>query len=183
MEFEEFRKKVLRVHDTRVYKVTNSYNIKEIYESIRKNKWYKIGRPLTEKEFYSIIRTVNKCLAEELLKGNDITLPYKMGRIELRKFDTVTVFKDGKLKTTNPVSWSKTLELWHKDKEAMHNKTLIRRITKDKVKVVYNTYRASYNNKSFYQFIMNRELMKTIIDKYNNGEFDLFKLKSYNELG
>lgn len=38
------------------FKVTGSWGIYDAYKSIRRHKWYDIGRPLTEKEFYAIVR-------------------------------------------------------------------------------------------------------------------------------
>ena len=55
--------KVLRRHDSRNHKITNSLGVYDAYKYIRKNKWLDIGRPLKEKEFYRIIREVNKLLA------------------------------------------------------------------------------------------------------------------------
>jgi hypothetical protein len=43
----------------RYYKVNNSLGVYDAYKWIRKNKWFNIGRPLKEHEFYSIIRKVN----------------------------------------------------------------------------------------------------------------------------
>ena len=68
-------------------KVRNSWGIYDVYKSVRKHHWYNIGRPVTEKEFYSIIRSVNKLLAEEIALGHTVKLPQKMGKLELRKYE------------------------------------------------------------------------------------------------
>ena len=93
-EYEEFKNSIKKVSSSRTHRVNNSVGVYDIYKDIRKNHWYNIGRPLTEKEFYSIIRTFNKHIADELSKGNDFTLPYKMGTLEIRKYSpNITIKK------------------------------------------------------------------------------------------
>lgn len=72
---DDFRRRVLKLDQPRKTRINNSIGVYQAYKYIRKNKWFNIGRPLTEHEFYVIIRQVNKYLAEELLQGNDIILP------------------------------------------------------------------------------------------------------------
>ena len=76
---DEFRRQVLKVEGPRVHKVNNSYGVYDAYKYIRKNKWLNIGRPLTEHEFYSIIRTVNNYLASSFIEGYTIKFPHRMG--------------------------------------------------------------------------------------------------------
>ena len=66
--------------------VTNSWGVYDAYKLIRKNGWYNIGRPLKEKEFYAIVRGVNKLLAENIINGETVKFPEKMGLLELRKW-------------------------------------------------------------------------------------------------
>jgi hypothetical protein len=44
----DFRSRVLKLNEHRVHKVNNSVGVYDIYKAIRKNKWYSIGRPITE---------------------------------------------------------------------------------------------------------------------------------------
>ena len=69
---------------------------------IRKNHWYNIGRPVTEKEFYAIIRGVNNLLANEIALGHNVIFPERMGRLELRKHPCKATIKNGKLKVNFP---------------------------------------------------------------------------------
>jgi len=98
----------------------------DCYKTLRKNHWYNIGRPLTEKEFYSIIRTINNYLAEELSRGNDIILPHRMGKLEVRKYEPYVKLINNEVVTNRPVDWNKTLELWYNNKEAKDKKLLIK---------------------------------------------------------
>lgn len=172
----DFRKKVLKVNESRRHKVNNSIGVYDIYKDIRKNKWLDIGRPVTEHEFYTIIRQVNDMLAENLLNGEDVVFPHRMGRLELRKRDTYIRFKDGKLKTNMPIDWNETLKLWSEDDEAYESKTLIKAEEKEIYKVFYNKGKALYENKSFYNFKINRDIKRGLKSRIKDRLIDAFKI-------
>lgn len=173
---DEFKESLLSLHDTRKHRISGSVGVYDIYKKLRKNKWMGLPRPLTEHEFYTIIRSVNKLLGQEILEGRDINLPCRMGRIELRKHQTGVKIVNGKLKTNLPVNWKETIKLWYEDNEAFNNKTVIRHNNKEVFRAYYNTYHANYNNKSFFQFILNRDLKRALTDKIKNNEIDAFEL-------
>ena len=177
MTYKEFKFEVQNLNSSRKHKVTNSVGVYSVYKIIRKNHWYNIGRPLTEKEFYSIIRTFNKHIAEELSKGNDFTLPYKMGTLEIRKYSPNITIKDGKLNTPLPIDWDKTLKLWYEDKESYNKKTLVRSDVKEIFRLIYNKSKAEYINKSFYELRFNREIKKKLKYNIKEGIEDAFLLK------
>ena len=177
MTYKEFKFEVQNLNSSRKHKVTNSVGVYSVYKIIRKNHWYNIGRPLTEKEFYSIIRTFNKHIAEELSKGNDFILPYKMGTLEIRKYSPNITIKDGKLNTPLPIDWDKTLKLWYEDKESYDKKTLVRSDVKEIFRLIYNKSKAEYINKSFYELRFNREIKKKLKQNIKEGLIDAFLLK------
>ena len=84
---DEFRRRILKVNGPRKHKINNSLGVYHMYKFIRKNKWFDIEGPISEHDFYSIIRTINNYLAELLSRGHDINLPCQMGRLEIRKYD------------------------------------------------------------------------------------------------
>lgn len=170
----DFRRKVLKVDQPRVHKITNSYGVYDAYKYIRKNKWFNIGRNLTEHQFYYIIRTINNYLADLLVIGKDIHLPCRMGNIEVRKKENNITFKDGKLKAHLPIDWDKTLKLWSEDEEAYKKRTLVKTEDKETFRVWYNKTKANYNNQSFYEFKANRDLKIRLKKKIKNGNFDAF---------
>ena len=177
MTYEEFKSEVQHLNSPRKHKVTNSIGVYSAYKWIRKNRWLNIGRCLTEHEFYSIIRKVNDYLADSFLHGNDIKLPHRMGRIELRKYD-VRINLDGeKVKTNLPIDWDKTLKLWYEDEESYKEKTLVKVEEKEIFKVYYNKQLADYNNQVFYEFNVNRELKKGLKQRIKEGKLDAFKFK------
>lgn len=173
---DDFRRAVLKVEGPRKHKVNNSLGVYDAYKYLRKNKWFDIGRPLTEHEFYTIIRQVNNYLADELLKGNDIVLPHRLGKIELRKYDSKISIKDGVVRTNLPINWDETLKLWSEDEDAYRERTLVKMEEKEIFKVFYNKGAANYNNKSFYAFEVNRDLKRRLKQKIKSGAIDAFKL-------
>ena len=175
-----FMEEVLKLHDSRNHKITGSLGVYDAYKYIRKNKWFDIGRPLKEGEFYKIIRGVNNLLAAELMKGNQIKLPHKLGTLEIRKKPTRVAIVEGKLVNTLPIDWDATLKLWYEDKEAYENKTLVRIENEEVFKVYYNKKDANYNNKSFYEFKPNREIKRSLTKNAREGILDAFILKRYD---
>ena len=175
--YKDFKSVIQGLQNTRTHKITNSLGVYDAYKYIRKNKWFDIGRPLTEHEFYQIIRRVNNYLAEELVNGNDITFPNRMGKLELRKRNSLPVIdKNGSLKVTYAIDWDSTLKLWYDDEEAFNNKTLVRLPERNIFRVKYNKDSANYENKSFMEFQINRDIKTRLKQKIKNNEIDAFNL-------
>ena len=177
IEYDTFKSSIQHLQDNRTHKITNSLGVYDAYKYIRKNKWFDIGRPLTEHEFYQIIRRVNNYLAEELINGNDIIFPNRMGKLELRKRNSLPVIdKNGNLKVTYAIDWDSTLKLWYEDEEAFNNKTLVKIPERNIFRVKYNKDTANYNNKSFMEFQVNRDIKTRLKQKIKNNEIDAFNL-------
>ena len=173
---DEFRRKVLKLNKSRTHKIRNSLGTYDAYKWIRKNKWLDIGRPVTEHEFYTIIRQVNNYLAENILNGEDVVLPHRLGTIELRKYDNRVYVCNGKVVANLPVDWDRTLKLWSEDEEEYKKRTLIKMEEKETFKVFYNKRTANYENKSFMQFKINRDLKRSLKQRIKNKTVDAFKL-------
>lgn len=173
---EDFRREVLKLDKPRTHKVRNSNGVYDAYKWVRKNKWLDIGRPVTEHEFYSIIRQVNNLFVESILRGEDIILPHRLGTIELRKYDTKIAICNDRLVTNLPIDWDKTLKLWSEDEEAYKERALVKMEEKEIFKVFYNKRTANYENKSFMQFEVNRDLKKRLKQKIKSKTIDAFKL-------
>lgn len=174
MTCKDFKSTLKKVRGKRIHKTTNSLGVYDAYKWIRKNKWFDIGRPLTEKEFYSIIRAVNEELACLLSNGQEVTLPERMGKIELRKQDPFIGFKDGKLHVHLAIDWDQTLQLWYEDQEAFEKKQLIKIPEKHIFKFIYTKTRATYPNKSFFELVINRQIKLNIKNKIKQGTIDAF---------
>ena len=157
--YKDFKSAIQGLQNTRTHKVTNSLGSYDAYKYIRKNKWFNIGRPLTEHEFYQIIRRINNYLAEELINGNDVIFPNRMGKLELRKRNSLPVIdKNGNLKVTYAIDWDSTLKLWYEDEEAFNNKTLVRLPERNIFRIKYKKNTANYNNKSLKELKVNRNI-------------------------
>lgn len=172
MNYTEFVDKIVKRRSKKNFKVTNSWGVYDSYKAIRKHKWYDIGRPLTEHEFYKIIREVNNLLAEELAIGKEIIFPCRMGKLEIRKRPVGVSLVRGELKNTYPIAWENTIRLWFEDEEAKNKKTLVRKEVKDVYYVKYNKFRANYENQSFYEFKLNRFVKLALNKNVNKGKID-----------
>lgn len=172
---DNFRREVLKVNKSRVHKVKNSLGVYDAYKWLRKNKWLDM-EPISEHDFYAIIRAVNKALAKSFLHLGSIKLPLRMGEIILRKYHPSITSQDGKIKTNLPVDWDSTLQLWSEDKESYKKRTLIRIEEKEIFKVLYDKSKALYNNKSFYAFSLNRGIKTALKKQLKNGLLDAFML-------
>ena len=173
-DFQEFSNSIKRVNDSRVHKVKNSYGVYDGFKYYRKNKPKEHKYILTESQYFSIIRKVNELLGESLINGEDIILPYRLGRLEVRKYKARITTDGNKIKTNLPVDWDRTLKLWYEDKESYKNRTLIKVEEKEIYKVYYNRNVAEFTNKSFYQFDVNRELKRRLKQNIKEGKLDAF---------
>ena len=178
MEYDDFRKRTLKAEEKKHrFKVTNSYGNKQAWRWVKKNKWLDIGEPLTEREFGTIIKAINKHLQDQLLSGKDAPFPNRMGRLEIRKFEAKREIREGKLVTNLPVNWELTLKLWYADEESKKNKTLIRYENLTRFKVYYNKEFATFNNKNFYKFTPIRALKIGLKEAIVNKGLDAHILK------
>lgn len=170
MEIDKFKNRIKKVNSNRRHKIRNSLGVYDAFKYYRKNRTREPKYVLNESQYFSIIRQVNEALCDEIIRGKDITLPERMGTLELRKFGSKIEFKNGKLRTNLPVDWDRTLELWYEDPIAKENKTLVRIETRDIYTIYYNKATANYNNKVFYKFNVNKALKQRLKDqiKYNN---------------
>lgn len=177
IKYDEFKSSIQHLQENRTHKITNSLGVYDAYKFIRKNKWFNIGRPLTEHEFYQIIRRINNYLSEELVNGNDVIFPNRMGKLELRKRNALPIIdKNGSLKVTYAIDWDSTLKLWYNDEEAFNNKTLVKLPERNIFRVKYNKDIANYENKSFMEFQINRDIKTRLKQKIKNNEIDAFNL-------
>lgn len=175
LEEREFLNSIRKIHEPRVHKVKNSYGIYDGYKYYRKNKPKESEYVLTESQYFAITRKINDLLAEAISRGEDVILPFRLGRIEVRKYDGKITWDGKKVKSNLPIDWDKTLKLWYEDSEAYKNKTLIRMEEKEIHKIYYNKNLANYTNKSFYQFNFNRELKRSLKHNIKEGFIEAFK--------
>lgn len=169
----EFKRRVRKATEHRKHKIRNSLGVYDGYKYYRKNKPKGKEYILSESQYFSIIRQVNNILADEIAKGNEVKLPYRMGTIEVRKYEkSVKIDKDGKVVTNLPVDWDGTLKLWYEDEEAFKNRTLLRLDEQEIYKIVYNKVNANFNNRSFYEIVFNKDLRLKLKHNIKQGITD-----------
>lgn len=175
MTLKEFSAGVRKVKSTHVHKITNSYGTYDFYKFYRKIKPKEKKYILTESEYFAIIRKVNNLLAEEFARGKEIHFPLRMGGIELRKSIKIPKLgPDGKVIFNSVIDWDKTIKLWYDDPESYQNKTLIKQESKEIFRTFYNKARATFNNKAFYMFQLNKELKRAMSKNIRKGLIDAF---------
>lgn len=177
--FKEFRKKVTKSTGTKVHTVTNSYGVYDYYKYYRKNKPKGKKYILSESQYFAIIRQVNELLIEQFLTYSSLTLPERMGTIELRKSNIAPKLDEkGNLKFNAPIDWDKTLKLWYEDEDSYHNKILVKVSNREVFKVNYNKSKAIYNNKYFYMFRLNRQVKRDLKTRIKDNRIDAFNFNT-----
>lgn len=175
MTLQEFSSRVRRATGPHEHKITNSYGTYDYFKFYRRTKPKEKEYVLTESQYFSIIRKVNAALANLFVKGKEIRFPMRMGLIELRKsIKTPKIGPDGKVIFNTMIDWDATIKLWYEDEESFKNKTLIKQESKEVFKTFYNKSSATFNNKSFYLFQLNKELKREISKNIKKGIIDAF---------
>lgn len=177
----EFKKRVRKLSEHRVHKVRGSLGVYDGYKHYRKNKPKDKKYILSESQYFSIIRQVNNLLVDEIVSGNEIKLPHRMGTLEVRKCErSIKLNKNGEVVTNLPIDWDGTLKLWYEDKEAYKDKTLLRLDEQEIYKLYYNKTNANFNNRAFYTFVFNKELRQRLKRNIRLGIVDAFLIKGKN---
>jgi hypothetical protein len=171
-QFNDFKKEILKLDKPRKHTITNSYGVYDAYKYIRKNKWFNIGRPLSEHEFYTMIRLINQELASTLINTGSVKFPLGMGELLVTKGKGNVKFKDGKLVNTYPINWNETLKLWCEDPESKKNKTLIRQRNEEIFKVIYRKSKSIYINSSVFNFRIARCIKEKLKEAILNTNYD-----------
>lgn len=174
MEYSNFRDKVKNVKNKRKHKVHNSYGTKDAFFYYRKIRPKDSKYVLSDIEYLKIIRLVNNVLRDYLIAGDDVILPERMGRLEVKKRANKIDIKNGKVVTNKPVNWNETLKLWYEEPECFKNKTLVREEDNETFRIYYDKNKALYNNKSFYQFSANRQLKLGLKNNIKLNKIDAF---------
>lgn len=175
MAFEDFIKNVKKVNKERHHKVSNSYGSKDAFHFYRKIKPDDSKYVLTDCQYLRIIRLINNRLRDSLKQGEDIILPERMGRLEVRKRAITKEFKNGKLKLTSPVDWNATLKLWYDSPICKNKKQLVRQDVDFIFRVLYNVNKAKYENKTFYEFYTNRDIKLGLKNNIKLNKIDAFE--------
>lgn len=160
--FEEFKKEVCK-SDNPIMNITNSVGVRQGFLFLQKRKWKDVGRPITEKQFQQIVRSVDKELSDVFIKNRILTFPLGMGTLEARSSSTKARYNsEGKLIIPKQVNWNETLKLWYTDPEAFESRILVRSNSPIKFDIVFEKSNLPINNKNFFNFYLNRTALRTI---------------------
>jgi nucleoid DNA-binding protein len=164
-----FKTRIKRSEYSKEHKITASLGMREAFRYYTKK-----SKALNEHTFRRVIRYINNALQEHLATGEDINLPCRMGKLELRKFKTKVSFKDGKIITNLPIDWDETLNLWYEDEDALRRKVKVRMEVPEVFRIFYKKNSANYKNKTFFTFQANRGLKQKLKTNIKNKKVDAF---------
>lgn len=181
LSLSDFKKKVRNASRPRIHKIRNSIGVYSGYKYYRKNKPDDKKYVLSESQYFAIIRQINNLLVDDIVIGIEVKLPHRMGTIEVRKYEkSLKIDENGNVKTNLPIDWDSTLKLWYEDEESYKNKTLLRLDEHEIYKVLYNKENANFNNRSFYEFVFNKDLKLRLKHNIKQGIIDAFLIGRRN---
>lgn len=142
------------------YKIKDCLGARDAFHWVRKNGWKALGGIHCDKLLYSqIISEVNKILAERLLDGHEIEFPYQMGSLLVIRKPPVVHYDGGKLKTNYRTDWKKTIDFICENPD---NRLYIKRVQPFIYSIRYYKRKAKYKNRRFYNFRVNRSLVRKL---------------------
>jgi len=135
--------------------------------------------------FNKIISEYNEAMGDLLIDELTLTLPVRMGVLEILKEKRKVYMNDeGVIINNKPIDWKATNNLWANNEKAKENKILIRHENKHTngyvFKIFYNKKIANYKNKTVYSFAPIRTIKRNItkrIKDYSKRKYDTFVKK------
>ncbi len=169
-DYSEFIKRIKKVTSPRKHKITNSLGVKDAYNHYRKNRPREKKFVVHESDYFKIIRRLNQGVSDQLLKGQEIKLPYRVGSLYVEMFQIAPkINEEDKLVFRAPIDWDSTLKLWYESPEDKKNKTLVKTESRKIYKIVYSKRNANYTNSSLVMFSPNRTLKAKVRDEVKEG--------------
>jgi hypothetical protein len=166
---------------SRIHRATADYGVNDYYRAFKLNNK---DSTISRKAYGEIIKEFNSFLRDGLsMKGKEVTLPSKLGRVELRKSKTEVKIDDaGNIVNNLPVNWKETRKLWLENKNAEEKKIKIRftneHTDSHTFKITYLKAKADFKNKSLYTIKFNRQLKRDLSQSIFKGRIDAF-VKEY----
>lgn len=148
-------------------------NIDKIYKSHVDSKFISID------QYKQIIHLFIKFLVKKLFSGEEIQLPFKLGKFfVIGKEVKPSINPDGKIKGLAP-NWKETNKLWKEDEEARKNKIIVYLFNEHsnniRYKFFYSKRRSTVKYKFLYTFFLTRKNKRTLASIINNGKEFLIK--------
>ena len=138
------------------------YDTRDIYRALRGSTFR--GEGISEREFLNVIQAVNTKIADAILRGEAIILPYNIGMIYPIVMDTV-VNKKGKWINRKTINWPETKRLGF----------YVRNDVDHRYKLVYNKKGVNYKNHIYMHFSPVRSLGEEFLRRAEDKEFECYK--------
>lgn len=144
-------------------------NIRKSYKLYRKNNTLLVS----EKDFVSLCNEYHKFLMEKVFKGFEVTLPMRLGTLQiLGKKQKIKFDKNG-----NPnlsPNWPKTKKLWEKCPECKKKKQRVYNTNEHssgiRYRLTWSKKRVLIKNKILYSFILTRANKREIYRRILAGQ-------------
>lgn len=162
--------------------IRNSWGVYDYYKYYRKIRPKGRDWALKEGEYYAIIREVNQRISQNLIEGEELVLPERMGKLRPMIKRYRTYVKDGKIYCTKPVDWERTFALWEEHPEEKEKRTIVYVDKEETGFVFYDRRRALYRNRIFYHIRPMTCVMDGICRNIRNRTFRGSYMMSGKEL-
>lgn len=134
--------------------------------------------PINISQYVQIVNQFMKFLINRLFEKGQVSLPEKLGNLQIVGKKVKVKIEDGQIKGLAP-DWVKTKELWEKDAEAKKNKQLVYHFNEQTNGVRYRFFwsknRVLVSNKTLFNIKMTRTNKRTLSQLVKNGKEYLVK--------
>lgn len=150
-----------------------SKGVKESYDYYKS----KVKDPITSTQYRNIINGFNTFMMGEVLKGEEVILPGRMGRVSIMGVkQNIRLDDKGNIKGTR-IDWKGTKDLWKDNSKAAESKQLVYFFNEhsDGIRYSFKWFknRIFVTNKNYYTFIPSRH-NKRLLAKLIKSGFEYF---------
>lgn len=150
------------------------------------NRIIKMYPNITKKQVNLILTMYYDMCVDDLVEGNDIELPSRLGTLKLNKRKCAVTFDEetGQIINTFPVNIAESIKLW-KDKPELRGKKFVR-YTNEHSKnytfgLSYGLRTALFTNKQVYSFMYSKGVKKKLKNSIYENKTDAFLKYNHNE--
>lgn len=162
MDYDSFLG-ALQKRGSKPHTISHCLGSRDAWKWVRRNKWNALGgNPCDQRLYSNIISHVDKMLIDSLLDGHEIQFPCGMGSLKLVEIPVKVALKDGKPEVNYCIDWKRTLQCWYEDEEMRKAHRTVKWVQKKKHFIRYYRKSATYRNRRFYSFRLNRSLEKLL---------------------
>lgn len=150
------------------------YNIRDSYKEYKNE----VDKPVDIKTYVLIINGFIKFLVTKLFFKGEVSLPERLGNIQIIGKKVKVQLEEGKIKGLAP-DWKATKELWESDTQCKENKQLVYHFNEETNGVRYRFFwsknRALVPNKTLYNLKMTRTNKRYLSQLIRQGKEYLIK--------